>query len=86
VESKPSVAFDKLLRGIAMGARDEATLTTVSSRLARLDRMLSQADREEIAKVSGGHSVKQIAAALIKATDLSTAPTPSPRPAAGSST
>ncbi len=69
MESKPSVTFDKLLLGIAMGARDEATLTTVASRLARLDRMLSQADREEIAKVSGGHSVKQIAAALIKATD-----------------
>ena len=69
MESKPSVAFDKLLLGIAMGARDEATLTTVASRLARLDRMLSQTDREEIAKVSGGHSVKQIAAALIKATD-----------------
>ena len=69
MESKPSVAFDKLLLGIAMGARDEAALTTVASRLARLDRMLSQADREEIAKVSGGHSVKQIAAALIKVTD-----------------
>jgi type I restriction enzyme R subunit len=69
MESKPSVAFDKLLLGIAMGTRDEATLTTVASRLARIDRMLSQADREEIAKVSGGHSVKQIAAALIKATD-----------------
>jgi type I restriction enzyme R subunit len=69
MESKPSVAFDKLLLGIAMGARDEATLTTVASRLARLDRMLSPTDREEIAKVSGGHSVKQIAAALIKATD-----------------
>ncbi len=69
MESKPSVAFDKLLLGIAMGARDEATLTTVASRLARLDRMLSLADREEIAKVSGGPSVKQIAAALIRATD-----------------
>ena len=69
MESKPSVAFDKLLLGIAMGARDEATLTTVASRLARLDRMLSQADREEIAKVSGGQSVKQIAVALIKATN-----------------
>ena len=69
MESKPSVAFDKLLLGIAMGARDESTLTTVASRLARLDRMLSPADREEIAKVSGGPSVKQIAAALIKATD-----------------
>ena len=69
MESKPSVAFDKLLLGIAMGARDEATLTTVASRLARLDRTLSHADREEIAKVSGGPSVKQIAAALIKATD-----------------
>jgi type I restriction enzyme R subunit len=69
MESKPSVAFEKLLLGIAMGARDEATLTTVASRLARLDRILSQADREEIAQVSGGHSVKQIAAALIKATD-----------------
>ncbi len=69
MESKPSIAFDKLLLGIAMGKRDEPTLTTAASRLARLDRMLSQADREEIAKVSGGHSVKQIAAALIKVTD-----------------
>jgi len=69
MESKPSVAFDKLLLGIAMGARDEGILTTVASRLARLDRMLSLADREEIATVSGGPSVKQIAADLIKATD-----------------
>ncbi len=69
MESKPTVAFDKLLLGIAMGARDEATLTTVASRLARLDRRLSNSDREEISNVSGGPSVKQIAAALIKATD-----------------
>jgi type I restriction enzyme R subunit len=69
MESKPSLPLEKLLMNIAMGARDEATLTTVAGRLARLDRVLTPADRAEIVKVSGGPSVKQIAAGLIRATD-----------------
>ncbi len=51
MESKPSVAFDKLLLGIAMGARDETTLTIVASRLARLDR-IKATDPDEIERVA----------------------------------
>ena len=38
LEKKPTLAFDKLMLGVALGKRDEDTLTTLAGRLARLDR------------------------------------------------
>ena len=42
LERTPSVAFDKLLLGVALGKRDEDSLTSLAGRLARLDRALSE--------------------------------------------
>ncbi len=42
LERKKTVAFDKLLLGVALGKRDEDTLTSLVGRLARLDRVCRQ--------------------------------------------
>ncbi|WPJ97523.1 type I restriction-modification enzyme R subunit C-terminal domain-containing protein [Coraliomargarita algicola] len=69
LERKPTVAFDKLLLGIAMGDRDPDTLASAANRLARLDCNLTESDRQTVRELSGGLSVKQIAASLLRATD-----------------
>ncbi len=69
LERKPTIAFDKLLLSIAMGARDPDTLSSAANRLARLDRNLTESDRDQIRELTGGLSVKQIASQLLHATD-----------------
>lgn len=68
LERKPTVPFDKLLQQVALGVRDEDTLTSLANRLARLDRSLSDSDKAELQTV-GGISLKQLASNLLQATD-----------------
>ena len=69
LEKKPTVAFDKLLLGVALGKRDEDTLTTLAGRLARLDRELDESARQEIRKLADGASLAQMSATLLRALD-----------------
>ena len=48
LERKRSVPFDKLLTAVALGARDEDSLTSLAGRLARLERGLTDTDRYDI--------------------------------------
>jgi type I restriction enzyme, R subunit len=48
LERKRSVPFDKLVTAIAMGIRDEDTITSLAGRIARLDREVEPKDRKEI--------------------------------------
>ena len=57
-ERKRSVPLEKLLDSVALGARDSDTLTTLASRLARLDRQIEDDARGQIAEVSGGVSLR----------------------------
>ena len=68
LERKPTVPFDKLLQQVALGVRDEDTLTSLANRLARLDRSLSDSDKAEL-QTLGGISLKQLASNLLQATD-----------------
>lgn len=69
LERKRNVAFDKLMLGVALGKRDEDSLTSLASRLARLDRELNQAERDELATTAGGTTLAQLSASLLNATD-----------------
>lgn len=69
LERNPTVAFDRLLLGVALGKRDEDTLTTLAGRLARLDRAISATDRKNIQEVSGGSSLAALSGALLRAID-----------------
>ena len=69
LEKKPTVAFDKLLLGVAMGKRDEDSLTTLAGRIARLDREISRGDAETLKGMADGKTLSEIANALLVACD-----------------
>ncbi len=69
LEKQPTVKFDKLLLGVALGKRDEDTLTTLAGRLARLDRELDSAQRQQIMEIAGGKTIAQMSATLLRAID-----------------
>src|SRR3990167_576100 len=69
LERKRSVPFDKLLTSIALGNRDEDTITSLAGRLSRLDREIEDKDRKEIEAASGGRPLKQIINNLLDAVD-----------------
>jgi type I restriction enzyme R subunit len=69
LEKKPTVAFDKLMLGVALGKRDEDTLTSLAGRLARLDREMDPIQRQQVAEISGGKTISQMSATLLRAID-----------------
>jgi len=69
LEKQPTVKFDKLLLGVALGKRDEDTLTTLAGRLARLDRELDSAQRQQVTEIAGGKTIAQMSATLLRAID-----------------
>ena len=69
LEKKRSVAFDKLLLGVALGKRDEDSITSLAGRLARLDREIADDRREEIIQLSGGKTISQLSGDLLRAVD-----------------
>src|SRR5436189_1819238 len=70
LDRKPAVPLKNLLqRVIFPGGRDEDTLTTLASRLARLDRELDASQRQQIAKASDGATPSTLAASLLRAFD-----------------
>ena len=73
LDRQPSVAFDKLLDMVAMGDRDPDTLSSLGSRLARLDRRLSPQDRQEVETLAGGATLKDLVRGLVNAGDADAA-------------
>ena len=69
LDRHPSVPFDKLLDMVAMGDRDLDTLSSLASRLARLDRRLSPQDRTAVEDVAGGATLRELVSELLNATD-----------------
>ena len=70
LDRQPTVSLKTLLQRVLFpGGRDEDTLTTLAARLARLDRELEPAHREQIVKASGGHAPAMLAGALLRAFD-----------------
>ena len=67
LERQRTVAFDKLLLGVALGKRDEDTLTTLAGRLARLDREISREDAKTLTELAGGKTLSQLSNSLLAA-------------------
>jgi type I restriction enzyme, R subunit len=68
LERRPTVAFDNLLTMVTFG-RDPDTLTTLASRLSRLDRQIDERDRQTIRDASDGKDPSDLANALLDAVD-----------------
>ena len=69
LERKQSVSFDKLLESVMLGNRETDTLTSLASRLARLDREIGDDGRKQITEMSGGISLQRMIHALFDAMD-----------------
>ncbi len=69
LDRQPSAPFDRLLDLVAMGNREPDTLSSLASRLARLDRRLSPQDRQSVESLTGGVTLKGLVSDLLNATD-----------------
>jgi type I restriction enzyme R subunit len=69
LERKRSVPFDNLVKWVALGIRDNDTLSSLAGRLARLDREIGEKERKEIEAAAGGLSLKEIINRLLDAID-----------------
>ncbi|MDR0271916.1 MAG: DEAD/DEAH box helicase family protein [Clostridiales bacterium] len=68
LERKPTVSLKDLMTSVAMGARDEDTLTTLAGRLAKLDKVMTEKERVKFSEVFDT-PVIEIAANLLNAFD-----------------
>ncbi len=73
LDRKKTVPFDKLLDMVSMGSRDPDVLSSLGSRLARLDRQLSDRDRHAVESTAHGATLPQLVSGLLSATDPDTA-------------
>lgn len=68
LERKPSVSLKELMMNVALGARDEDTLTTLASRMIRLSAQMTAAEQKAFTKTVGS-SAAQVAERLLNAFD-----------------
>ena len=68
LERKPSVSMKELMLNVAMGAKDEDTLTSLANRVIRLNSQLTQRERAEFAETVGA-SAGTVAQRLLDAFD-----------------
>ena len=69
LERKKSVPFEALLEHVAVGGTNPDMLSSLASRLARLDKQCSKTDKEKIREVGDGTDISLVSHAIIEALD-----------------
>lgn len=69
LERKRNVPLPKLLESLALGIRDEATVSSVAGRLARLGRLLTVPQRQEIETAAEGKTLHALVHDLLRSLD-----------------
>ncbi len=69
LERQPSVGLGKLLEMVSFGSLDPNVLSSVASRLARLDRQLGPQERDALERTAGGPGIREIAGEIVAALD-----------------
>jgi type I restriction enzyme R subunit len=69
LERGKSVSLKDLMMAVHMGLRDDATLSALGGRLARVEKQISPKEMEEFQKRSEGRSIQQVVGALLDAHD-----------------
>ena len=72
LEKKPGMSLANLLQAVAVGARDEDTLTTLANRLIRLDKQISEKEKTNFATQADGHTINHVVKELLNAYDPDT--------------
>ena len=70
LERTPVVTLKDLLGAIAVGARDEDLFLTLANRLIRLEKQLTEEEKEQFVNKAQGTTIKQSVKALLDAFDL----------------
>src|SRR5690554_2016301 len=69
LERKPSVPMKDLLGAITMGVEDEDLFLSLANRLIRLEKQITDKEKDKLLEFSGGKNLKQITKELITAYD-----------------
>jgi type I restriction enzyme, R subunit len=69
LDRKPSVSLDKILKLVAAGAASVDVVSTLASRLARLDQEVDPIQHAAIEKASGGRTLSDLSAELLTSID-----------------
>ena len=69
LERRPMLSLDSLLKGVAVGARDEDTVLSLGNRLVRLARQLDDKALARIKQASGGLGLHDLARGLVQSLD-----------------
>jgi type I restriction enzyme R subunit len=69
LERKPAVSLEKLLEAVALGSTDADLVSSLASRLARLDRRMSHAESEAVRSAAHGVELTAIIHGLVDAVD-----------------
>jgi type I restriction enzyme R subunit len=69
LEKKPSVSLEQILQAVAVGNTDPELVSTLASRLARLDRQASPEERRGVEAAADGTTLAQVAARLVASID-----------------
>jgi len=70
LERKPTVPLERLLRDVALGIRDEATVSSIGARLACLHNHLDEKGRQDFADAADGQGMDEVAERLLSSTDV----------------
>lgn len=66
LERKPTVSLKELLEAITFGAEEEDLFISLASRLARLERQITEQERETFIEKAGGKSINQVVRELLE--------------------
>jgi type I restriction enzyme R subunit len=69
LERKPSVPMKDLLGAVTMGVADEDLFLSLANRLIRLEKQITEKEKDRLLEFSGGKNLKQITKELITAFD-----------------
>ncbi|MDQ3670576.1 MAG: DEAD/DEAH box helicase family protein, partial [Actinomycetota bacterium] len=69
LDRQPTVSLDRLFKQVSFGVRDPDTISTIASRLSRLDRRLSDTQRNQLTVLAQGTTLKDIARGIVRALD-----------------
>jgi len=67
MEKKPAVSFEKLLQAVSFGNTEDAVLTSIAGRLARMEHRLSEDDGNKIRQLAQGLGLKDLNRQLVEA-------------------
>lgn len=69
LERKPTVSMHDLMMSVAMGARDDDTVTSLANRLLRLNAVMDASEQKRAKELAGGVAVNDMARAMLDAFD-----------------